>query len=342
MPTFRTATRPALLGILLILSAAALWGTGGLTGSILAGDTGLSPVATAFYRLAVAALTLAALQRFAAAGTAANRSLRGRTLLAAVLVGVGLAAYQVCYFAAVALLGVGTATLITLGLAPVAVGIGAAALGERTSAATYVAMAIAIGGLLLLVQDGGEATSGDVAAGTLLAAMSATGYAAVTLVSRRLGGLPVFRRTFVAFAAGAAVLAGPALTSGVGFRPSVEAVALICYLGAGPTAVANLLFFAGVGRIGSTSAAVLTLVEPLTATVLAALLLGEAVTAGKAGGGLALLAAVGLLAASAARRRSPVDAHATPGATTLGGDDLGNDRQRDLLRAAAADVEPQR
>jgi DME family drug/metabolite transporter len=342
MSTFGTAKRPALLGILLVVSAAALWGTGGLTGSIVAGETGLGPVAIAFYRLAVAALTLAVLQRFTGNRSATNRALRGRTLLAAVLVGVGLAIYQVCYFAAVALLGVGTATLITLGLAPAVVAVGAAAFGERTGGATYIAMAIAIGGLVLLVQDGGEATGGDIAAGTLLAAISATGFAAVTLVSRRLVSVPALRRTFVAFAVGAGALAGPAFNSGAGFRPSLETVALVCYLGAGPTAVAYLLFFAGVGSVGSTSAAVLTLVEPLTATALAASLLGETVTAGKAMGGLALLAAVGLLAASAARCRRPVDAHRAAGPTALGRDDLGDDRECDLLGAAAANVEPQR
>jgi DME family drug/metabolite transporter len=138
----------------------------------------------------------------------------------------------------------------------------------------------------------------------------------------------------------------PALGTGITFRPSVEATLLIGYLGVGPTAVAYLLFFSGVSRVGATSAAVLTLVEPLTATVLAALLLDEAMTAGKVAGGVALIAAVGLLAAAAARtsgaRRGPVDAHAAASATALGGDDLGDDRQRDLLRASTSDVEAQR
>src|ERR671920_1280635 len=76
---------------------------------------------------------------------------RGTTVRLA-LVGVGLAAYQFAYFAAVATAGVSIATLVALGLAPLLIALGAAVLGHgRPDAATLVALVVALVGLVLLV-----------------------------------------------------------------------------------------------------------------------------------------------------------------------------------------------
>ena len=68
------------------------------------------------------------------------------------LVGAGLAAYQLAYFAAVATAGVSIATLVALGLAPLLIAVGAALLGHgRPDRATLVALVVALTGLVLLV-----------------------------------------------------------------------------------------------------------------------------------------------------------------------------------------------
>jgi DME family drug/metabolite transporter len=53
----------------------------------------------------------------------------------------------------------------------------------------------------------------------------------------------------------------------------------VLYLGVVPTALAYSLFFTGLRRTGSGTASVLTLVEPLTATVLSVALIDERLAA---------------------------------------------------------------
>ncbi|GAB3956518.1 hypothetical protein GCM10027614_68990 [Micromonospora vulcania] len=124
MSTSRTAppaapapTRtPARTGLIQITVTGVLWGTTGVAVQLLRESTGLSPVSIGFHRLAIAALVLLActagrLRQILAALRAAPVPL--------LLTGVGLGLYQALYFAAVALAGVGVATVVSLGLAPV-------------------------------------------------------------------------------------------------------------------------------------------------------------------------------------------------------------------------------
>ena len=60
------------------------------------------------------------------------RSTRG-TAVRLLLIGAGLAAYQLAYFAAVATAGVSIATLVALGLAPLLIAIGAIAARARAA-----------------------------------------------------------------------------------------------------------------------------------------------------------------------------------------------------------------
>jgi drug/metabolite transporter, DME family len=63
-----------------------------------------------------------------------------------------------------------------------------------------------------------------------------------------------------------------------------------------PSGLAYVLFFAGLGSVRAATAAVVGLVEPLTAALIAFLLLGERLTPVAAAGGAVLLGAVLLLA----------------------------------------------
>jgi len=311
-----------------IAAAAALWGTSGATGQLLADHSDLSPLAVGFLRCALAAVILTGLRaasrpvwvrsprhaqeyapsqglRVAAGGPRGSHTWwRGgvaRADLARVLaVGAGLALYQSCYFAAVARAGVSVATLVTLGLAPVLVAVTSALLGhERPDRGVLIALLVALAGLALLVSSrGGTAADGGASAvGSLLAAGSAAGYAGVTLVSRSLAGrVEASDLTLTGFAVAAVLLAPLALAGGLALPSAPTTWGLLLYLGAVPTALAYRLFFAGLRTIRPTVASILTLVEPLTANLLAAIALNERLSpAGLLGGGL-LLAAVVVLA----------------------------------------------
>ena len=83
-----------------------------------------------------------------------------------------------------------------------------------------------------------------------------------------------------------------ALGGGLGFRPDLASAGLLAALGTGPTAVAYTLYFRGLRKAPASTAALLTLIEPLTAAVLAALVLGNRLSAAGITGALLLLAAV--------------------------------------------------
>lgn len=278
-------------GLSAITAAAVLWGTAGLAGRQVGEATGIAPVAVGWYRLVIAAVVLLAWRALRGGG---RLRVPRRELPRVALVGTGLAGYQVCYFTAVDRVGVSVATLVTLGLAPVLVAAATAARARmRPSAAALTALGLALAGLGLLVGVPNPVAGVDLAAGVAFSTASAAGYAAVTLLSRALADrIPPLDLTAVGFAVGAAMVVPVAVSSGLDVGTAPSTLGLLLYLGVLPTAVAYGLFFTGLRTVSATTAAVVTLLEPLTAAVLAALLLGERLGVVGVVGGLLLCAAV--------------------------------------------------
>ncbi len=279
-------------GFLLVVLAALCWGTSGISGRVVADRSDLSSLDIAWSRLAIGALVLLA----AWAVTARRRTGRvavGRPVaVRLVLVGAGLAAYQLAYFSAVARAGVSIATLVALGLAPLLIAVGSALLGHgRPSGTTLTALVVALAGLTLLVGVSAGADTGTaVLLGTLLATGSALGYTVVTLASGGVpAGVPV---TLVGFGGGALLLTPAVLAAGLAVPSDPWAVAVLVYLGLVPSALAYGLFFTGVRTVPGPVASIVTLLEPLTATALATAFLGERLAPAAVAGGLLLLAAV--------------------------------------------------
>jgi DME family drug/metabolite transporter len=280
-------------GFLLVVLAALCWGTSGVSGRIVADRAGLGPLDIAWHRMAIGAVVLligTALTRRRRSG--ATTPLTRGTAVRLVLVGAGLAAYQLAYFAAVATAGVSIATLVALGLAPLLIAVGATLLGHgRPDRATVVALAVALTGLVLLVGiSAGADTGTTVVLGALLAVGSALGYSVVTLAGAGVpAGIPV---TLAGFAGGALLLTPIALIAGLRFTTEPGALAVLLYLGLVPSALAYALFFTGLRTVPGAVASIVTLLEPLTATALATAFLGERLAPGALAGGLLVLAAV--------------------------------------------------
>ncbi len=279
-------------GFLLVVLAALCWGTSGLSGRVVADRSDLSSLDIAWYRLAIGAVVLLAAWLLTARRRTGGVPVGRPVALRLVLVGAGLAAYQLAYFSAVARAGVSIATLVALGLAPLLIAVGSALLGHgRPSRTTLAALVVALAGLVLLVGvsagvDGGTA----VLLGTLLAAGSALGYAVVTLAGGGVpAGVPV---TLVGFAGGALLLTPAVLAAGIAVPTDPGAIAVLLYLGLVPSALAYGLFFTGVRTVPGPVASIVTLLEPLTATALATAFLGERLAPAAVAGGALLLAAV--------------------------------------------------
>jgi drug/metabolite transporter, DME family len=288
------ARSPAPRGFMLVVLASLMWGTSGISGSIVADRTDLGPLDIAWHRMAIGAVALLAgylLTRRRRSATPAGTLTRG-VVVRLVLIAAGLAAYQLAYFAAVPTAGVSIATLVALGLAPLLIAVGAALLGHgRPDRATAVALVTALAGLVLLVgiSAGGD-TGTAVVLGAVFAAGSALGYAVVTLSGVGVpAGVPV---TLVAFGGGALLLTPVALVVGMRFTTEPVSLAVLIYLGLVPSALAYALFFAGLKTVPGAVASIVTLLEPLTATALATAFLGERLAPAALAGGLLVLAAV--------------------------------------------------
>lgn len=294
-------------GFLLVVLAALCWGTSGIVGDLVADRTDLDPLDVAWHRMAVGAAVLLAVHLLTSGRRGTPRPPLTRSLgLRLGGVGAGLAVYQTAYFAAVATAGVSVATLVSLGLAPLLVAVGAAALGHgRPDRATGTALVVALAGLVLLV---GVSAGGDGGDAVLLGALAAVGcaaaYAGVVLLSSGVpDGVPT---TTAGFAAGAVLLTPVAVLAGLDLTGDPVALALLVYLGTVPTALAYGLFFTGVRTVPGAVVSIVTLLEPLTATLLATVLLGERLEPAAVAGGALLLAAVaGLYLHRMGRRAGP-------------------------------------
>jgi DME family drug/metabolite transporter len=270
-----------------------LWGAGGLIGTLLGRAAGLSALPVAAYRLLAGGGLMVGCLMLAGRRVPAGRAAWTRIAVNGLL----SAQFQGCYFAAISLTSVSLATLITIGGTPVIVTIAEQARGRRAiGRAGAVTLAMALAGLGLLVGlPGGGLSETAVLAGAGMALLSAAGFAAVTLFGPSLvTGLDSVTLNGYGFSLGGVMLLPLALAfgGGVGFRPGLASAGLLAALGVGPTAAAYTLYFRGLRNASASTAALLTLIEPLAAAALAAAVLGERLGVTGIAGAALLLAAV--------------------------------------------------
>lgn len=222
------------------------------------------------------------------------------------LIGAMMALYQLCYMSAVRYAGVTVAVLVTLCVAPVIVALVSALwLHEPLTRRIGAAMVAALGGTVLLIGlQPGEPADANVVLGATLALGSATAYAVVTLASRALAPrYHPLQPLAIGFAFGAVVLLVVGLVVGLVVAYPLPAWGVLLWLGLVPTALAYVLFLAGLKHTPATVASIAALAEPLTATALAAWLFGEQLgSSGALGAGL-LLSALLLLSMEQAQAR---------------------------------------
>jgi drug/metabolite transporter, DME family len=280
---------PARLQILL---AAICFGT---TGTAQAVGPGASPVAVGAGRIVFGGLLLALVAR----GLRVRLPRVGTPLIG---MAVAVAVYQLSFFAAIRLTGVAVGTVVAIGTGPAAAGVlGRLLNGERLSARWAQATALAALGVALLAGNGGASVEPT---GVALAVTSGVGYASYTVLSKRMleaGEAP--EGVMAAGFSGAGLLLLPVLlAAGPGFLATPGGLAMAVYLAAVPTALAYVLFSRGLRRLSSGETATLVLAEPLTASALGVVALGERPSAVAGAGALLVLAGLLVLAAPARRR----------------------------------------
>jgi DME family drug/metabolite transporter len=291
--------------MLLLAVTGVLWGSIGLVSRLLQ-DRGELAVTIVFWRFVCASAVLAPVLGPAGLRTLTRQARRPTRIVA---VALGFLAAQLLYIYAVRDVGVAIATLIALGLAPVILTFTEAlATRTRPTARTLASLTLALIGLALVSAFG--APSPHAAPRPLMGILEAIGcglaYAATTSwsasLSRRLGPTTI---TFATSAVGAVVLLPVAAAVGWHVPRSAPTVAGVLWLAVVATVIAYGLFYAGLRSTPGSIAMILTLLEPVTAVVLAATLLGEPLNAANVLGGALLLGAVLLLYLTPGRPHEP-------------------------------------
>jgi drug/metabolite transporter (DMT)-like permease len=284
------------------------YGEGATVGTVLAG------------RFAIAALVFWGL--IAASGSAQElRRLSRRDLGIALALGAcGYALQAGCYFGALERIDASLLSLL-LYTFPAMVAGAAVLLGrERLDGRRITALFLASAGLSLVVAGAG-AGSLD-ALGAALGLSAAVVYTCYILISDGIASRvrPQLLSALVCSGAAVSLIAGSALLGEL--RPgalSLPGWGWLACLALVSTVASISLFFAGLARVGPTTASILATIEPVVTVVLAFLVFGETLGPAQLVGGALVLAAV--LAATPARlRRSGKEPQEAPGRLAAAGD----------------------
>lgn len=283
-------------GTVFCLASAAAFGAMAVFGKLAYGQ-GATVGTLLAVRFALAA-TLLWLVLLARGGVAqALRATPRRDLALAVGLGaLGYAAQAGAFFAALDRIDAGLLSLI-LYTYPALVTVAALLLGrERVSRRRVGALALASGGLVLVLAGAGTGALEPV--GVALALTASVVYTAYILVGEGVSGrMPagllaalVCTGAAVTLAAGAALTGqlrpGALTASGWGWLAALAAISTVGAIG---------LFFAGLRRVGPVTAAILSTVEPVVTVALAWAAFGETLGPGQLAGGALVLGSVVML-----------------------------------------------
>lgn len=287
------------MGPALCLLSAAAFGVMAIFGK-LAYDAGVETDALLLFRFGIAAAILAAL----AASRGVVRGIGRRAVTAGLLLGgIGYATQAGLYFLALERMDASLLSLL-LYTYPALVTGAAIVLGRDTATRTrVVALAVASLGTALLLAGAGTGALDPLA--TAMGLGAAVAYTTYILTGDRVvGDVPPLALSALVTTGATVTFGAIALASGgpaTDFAPEawiyLTAIALIS------TVAAILLFFAGLQRVGPSTAAILSTLEPAVTVSLAALAFGEALTPLQLVGGALVLAAVVALNVPRARAR---------------------------------------
>ena len=190
-----------------------------------------------------------------------------------------IAGYNWLFLTGLTLAPASDGAIIVPGLAPVLATILAGViLGERLGVQGFIGFVVAIAGLVLVVQPGGETTDERLLGDLLFVAGAAfwAVYAVLArIASRRFSPVST---TLYGTALGTAILVPLAIfEGGLGTLPAapIDAVVGIAYLALFGTVGAFVLFNLGVARIGVSRAAPFALLVPIVGVLSSVMLLGE-------------------------------------------------------------------
>ena len=254
---------------LFVLLGAILWGTAG-TAQAFAPELA-NPLTIGATRITIGAFTLVLIS-FYRGTLKINRSWpKFPTIVAAICI----AAFQLLFFTALSKAGVAIGTVVAIGSAPIIAGfLSLIVRKEKPEKKWYLATILSLLGVLLLfAPSSGENVN---ILGILLALGAGLSYAVYTLASKQLlDKHPPDVVVAVVFSISAILLSPFFFMYDSTWLLEPKGLLVALHLGLFTAALAFLLFLNGLANLPVSTTVTLTLAEPLTATFLGILLVGE-------------------------------------------------------------------
>ncbi len=261
-------------GVLMVLAAALLWGTTGTAQS-------LAPAQLSSYWVGSLRLLVAALFFVPWLAVTDRPALTQRSLAVLPWRGIGVAAvcmcgYNLAFFAGVRASGVAVGTAIALGSGPIWAGLlQAMAVRRAPPVAWWLGTGLAVAGIATMMVSSGTAARLS-AFGVVMCLAAGLSYAVYALVNKQMvSSAPAGVVTAAVFVMAAALALPVALLLAGVPRITSNELAVVAWLGVMSTAVAYLLFSHALRHISGATGVALALAEPVTAFVLAIVIVGE-------------------------------------------------------------------
>ncbi|WP_137846090.1 EamA family transporter [Microbacterium sp. 2FI] len=303
-----------MLHVLAVLAAAVLFGTTGTSQAL--GPEGTTPLSIGVMRMVIGGTGLALIAFALAArhakrpGAAPRPSLGVRPVALMTLTGLCLAVYQPLFFLGTERNGVAVGTVVALGSAPILAGLLEWAITRRMPTPTWMAAtALATLGVVLLGAGGSAGDTGGTDPIGLLGSVGAGAtFAIIANAQRRLldEGWDPFTVVGGMGASSAAIAAVGLPFVDLAWLGTTSGLAMALWLGIATISIAYVLFTWGLSGLTAATAATLTLGEPLTASVLGIVVLGERLSTLALVGLVVLAAGLALLAWGSRAPRDPV------------------------------------
>lgn len=255
-----------------LVLASLLWGTTGTAASFM--PASVSPIA-----IGASTMTIGGLLLFAFSARRALMAVRDAASRRWLVVGaIGVFTYPLAFYSSMDLAGVAIGNVVSLGTGPIFAALLEWVFDRRPPSVLWAACtSVALVGIALLSLGGEPGDAPALVPGVLLGLAAGLAYALYTYCSSRgiragqssrgvMGGM---------FGLGAVALSPVFLLFGAPLLQSAETVGIAGYLALGPMFVAYLLFGIGMRTLRSSTATTITLLEPLVATILAVVVVGE-------------------------------------------------------------------
>jgi DME family drug/metabolite transporter len=290
-----------------LVLACLLWGTTGTTATFLPDD--VSPLAVGAATMGIGGVLLLVTAPRLSGGVL--RDPVGRRWVA--IGAIGVVVYPLAFYTGMDLVGVAVGNVVALGSGPVFAAL-IEWVVERQPLSTrwLVATLLAVPGIAVLAfgrqADAADRPAGSEALGIAVGLLAGLAYALYTYASSRAirAGHPSRGVMGGMFGLGAVPLLGVLAVVGGPLTQSATSIGLSAYLVLGPMFLAYLLFGIGLRSVRSSAATTITLLEPVVATALAVLVVGERLTPlGWVGFGLVLVGLAVLVTARRSARSIP-------------------------------------